>query len=61
MNKSESLELLSKEYIHKCKCCDECLAEMFCITNDKRDSRMPHKDIMKCVLNIAEYLKQLNK
>lgn len=59
MNKSESLERLSKEYIFKCKCCDECFAEMFCITNHKRESRVPHKDIMKCVLNITEYLKTI--
>lgn len=59
MNKSESLERLSKEYISKCKCCDECFVEMFCIQNQRRKGRVPHKDIMKCVLNITDYLKTI--
>lgn len=59
MNKSESLERLSKEYISKCTCCDECFVEMFCIQNQRRKGRVPHEDIMKCVQNISDYLKSI--
>lgn len=47
-------ERLIKEYISKCKACDECFAEIFCITNDLRKSREPQS---YCVDNIIAYLK----
>lgn len=50
----EQCERLIKEYISKCKVCDECFAEIFCITNDLRESREPQS---YCVDNIKAYLK----
>ena len=46
-------DILIKEYLSKCECCDECFAEYFCIKNDLRESREP-KDY--CVENIRQYL-----
>lgn len=48
-------EILIKEYLSKCNCCDECFAEIYCITHDLRDSRYPND---YCVSNIKDYLKE---
>lgn len=53
---TDSFERLAKEYLSKCKCCDECFAESFCIDQQRRESRLPSKDKMKCVSNIYDYL-----
>ena len=51
MDKSykEAFQRLAEEYISKVKCCDECFAESFCIEQQRRESRLPCKDKMKCV------------
>lgn len=59
--KNESFVILAKEYVSKCTCCDECFAEIFCIENQRRESRFPCADKMKCVSNIADYLKEINE
>ena len=51
-------EILIKEYLSKCNCCDECFAEIYCITHDLRDSRCPSD---YCVSNIKDYLKGREK
>ena len=53
---TDSFERLAKEYLSKCKCCDECFAESFCIEQQRRESRLPCKDKMKCVSSIYDYL-----
>ena len=53
MTNKRAEEILIKEYLSKCECCDECFAEYFCIKNDLRESREP-KDY--CVENIRQYL-----
>ena len=50
-------DILIKEYLSKCECCDECFAEYFCIKNDLRESREP-KDY--CIENIKQYLSVRN-
>ena len=52
---TDSFERLAKEYLSKCKCCDECFAESFCIEQQRREGRLPCKDKMKCVSNIYDY------
>ena len=41
MNLKESYDYLCKEYLSKCKTCDECIAETYCILNNLRNSRYP--------------------
>ena len=53
---TDSFERLAKEYLSKCKCCDECFAESFCIEQQRREGRLPCKDRTKCVSNIYDYL-----
>ena len=57
MDKSyeEAFQRLTEEYISRVKCCDECFAESFCIEQQRRESRLPCKDKMKCVSNIYDY------
>lgn len=54
---TDLLNILIKEYLSKCECCDECFAEYFCIKNDLRESREP-KDY--CIENIKQYLSVRN-
>lgn len=42
MKQKDAYELLILEYLHKCKACDECIAEFFCIRNGLRKAREPH-------------------
>ena len=51
----EQCERLIKEYISKCKACDECFAEIFCITNRLRESREPQS---YCADNIKAYFRE---
>lgn len=51
----ESTERLIKEYLSKCRVCDECFAETFCILKGLRDSRKPQK---RCVDNIKKYFEE---
>lgn len=55
-NTYEAIQRLAGEYISKVKCCDECFAESFCIEQQRRESRLPSKDKMKCVSSIYDYL-----
>lgn len=55
-NTYEAIQRLAGEYISKVKCCDECFAESFCIEQQRRESRLPCKDTMKCVSSISDYL-----
>lgn len=54
---TDLLNILIKEYLSKCECCDECFAEYFCIKNYLRESREP-KDY--CIENIKQYLSVRN-
>ena len=58
MDKShkEAIQRLALEYISKVKCCDGCFAEFFCTDQQRRESRLPCKDKMKCVSSIYDYL-----
>ena len=58
MDKSykEAIQRLAGEYISKVGYCDECFAESFCDEQQRRKSRLPCKDIMKCVSSISDYL-----
>lgn len=56
MKMKESYNLLIKEYIDKCDCCDECIAEFYCIENDLRTYRSPVEK-NKCHENLKEYLR----
>jgi len=51
----ESVERLIREYLSKCRVCDECFAEIFCILKGLRDSREPQK---RCVDNIKKYFEE---
>lgn len=51
----EAFALLIKEYLSKCSCCDECFAQLYCIENQLRTSRLPQE---YCVNNICDYLKE---
>lgn len=61
MDKSykEAFQRLTEEYISRVKCCDECFAETFCIEQQRRESRLPCKDKMKCVSNIYDYFRSI--
>ena len=48
----EQTERLIKEYLSKCKCCDECFASVYCTINQLRNSRKPQG---YCVSNIQSY------
>lgn len=54
--KNEIVSILIREYLSKCDCCDECMAETFCILNEMRKSRVPQE---YCEKNIEEYMKDL--
>ena len=43
---------LTREYISKVKCCDECFASTFCTLNGLRESRVPQD---YCIENIKKY------
>ena len=55
MNRQNAYELLIKEYLSKCKCCDECIASVYCTLNNLRTSRIPEHG---CEEKIMQYLKQ---
>ena len=50
-----SFNRLAREYLSKCECCDECFAEIFCISENRREGRVSSKNEMKCVNNIKDY------
>ena len=56
MKQKYAYQLLVKEYLSKCKCCDECVAEGFCIRNQYKRGREPNKD---CPKFLAEYFRKL--
>ena len=58
MNKSESLDMICKEYLSKCKetGCDGCIAEFYCIENNLRHDRYPQED---CLEKLKDYLRKL--
>ena len=53
MKRSDAYDYICREYLDKCKCCDECIAEYFCIHNQLRTSRYPQED---CVAKLQAYL-----
>lgn len=55
MNKRNAYELLIKEYLSKCECCDECIASTYCTLNNLRSSRIPENG---CEEKLVQYLKQ---
>ncbi len=55
MRRVDAFELLIKEYLNKCACCDECIAEYYCIENNLRNSRFPQTD---CPEKLRNYLMQ---
>ena len=55
MNQRNAYELIIKEYLSKCKCCDECLASTYCTLNNLRTSKIPE---CGCEEKLLQYLKQ---
>ena len=51
----ESVERLIREYLSKCRVCDECFAESFCTLKGLRDSREPQE---RCEGNIKKYFEE---
>lgn len=54
MTNKESLEIITKEYLSKVNCCDECCAEHYCIKECIKTSREP---VDGCDKKIIAYLK----
>lgn len=57
MKMKEAYELIIKEYLDKCTCCDECIAQYYCIDNYLRIGRTPI-DNVNCVDKIKEDLRR---
>lgn len=53
-----AMDKICKEYLSKCKCCDECCAVIYCILNNLRSSREPQD---YCLDNLKAYLKEASK
>lgn len=55
MKKDEIITKLIKEYLSKCKeyGCDSCIAQIYCIENNLRESRYPQD---YCEENLLQYL-----
>lgn len=51
----ESVKRLIREYLSKCRICDECFAEFFCILKGLKDNREPQE---RCVDNIKMYFEE---
>ena len=51
----KSMKWLIREYLSKCKACDECFAEVFCTLKGIRNSREPQH---YCINNIEKYLRE---
>lgn len=49
----EQFEKLIREYLSKCNQCDECMANMYCTLEHRRNSREPQD---YCIDNIKHYL-----
>lgn len=49
----EQFEKLIREYLSKCTQCDECMANMYCTLEHRRNSREPQD---YCISNIKHYL-----
>lgn len=47
---------LAKEYVSKCKCCDDCFCELYCIENNLRNGGISLDD---CYKHILAYLNTL--
>ena len=47
------LGIMITEYLSKCKACDECIAEYYCIEHELKLGRVP---LRGCIYNLAEYL-----
>ena len=55
MRQKDAYEKIIREYLGKCKCCDECIASYYCTVNRLRNSRTPQN---YCVDNLKEYLRK---
>jgi hypothetical protein len=55
MKQKDEYELLRREYLSKCRACDECIAEHFCISNHLRKAREPHEG---CEEKLKLYLRE---
>lgn len=55
MKRSDAYNLLIKEYLSKCNACDECVAQIYCISNNLRTARYP---IDGCEKKVADYMRQ---
>ena len=55
MNQKDAYEHICGEYLRKCKACDECIAQTFCILNGLRTDRVPQKG---CEEKLKRYLKE---
>ena len=53
-----AMDKICKEYLSKCKCCDECFAVWYCTGNRLRSSREPQD---YCLDNLKAYLKEASK
>ena len=53
-----AMDLICREYLSKCECCDECCSEFYCIENHLRSSRVPQN---YCTDNLKAYLKERSK
>lgn len=54
MKQSEAYNLLIKEYLSKCKACDECVASGYCTENHLRTHREPQP---YCEENLKMYFR----
>lgn len=52
MNETVIIAHLTREYLSKVKCCDECFCETYCICNGLKKTRYPHEG---CEWNIIDY------
>ena len=55
MKQKDAYEQLCREYLGNCKVCDSCVAEVWCIENQVKKSRVPQKD---CTEKLKEYFRQ---
>lgn len=56
MKQKDAYERLSREYISKCRYCDECIAEVWCILHHTKQTRHPYEG---CEKNVRDYLRGL--
>ena len=53
MKIKDAYDKVCREYLSKCQCCDECVAQTYCILHDLRSSRVPQE---YCIDNLKSYL-----